>query len=313
MLTTAGAAGTGVTRQPTSAVSHRWSEEKPGSLSTFPDDYNKRSKEPNIQTPGSAPVSRRERRSTSGESGILIDQKNTSAAQSLQTDSSRPSGFGNSTNNALSFNETRCVGSVSRTPSRKPSRLDQPHDTARSISASESSPEDLVDQQKNVHYDRDSGISSRRSTADIQPSEPLSRRSSCRQSFQKQMRDQSVYLSADDACLSRWNQQRRYSSESSDASETGGGAPRTPRRPSQEETDEVGCGYGTTLLPSTRRRLSFRSNRTRHFYDVDGSDSYEACEQSGKHDMIIISLYHLKFRLSSYYFFIRRGPNLNFR
>jgi hypothetical protein len=36
------------------------------------------------------------------------------------------------------------------------------------------------------------------------------------------------------------------------------------------------------LLPSTRRRLSFRSNRTCHFYDFDGTDGRDTEEQSRK-------------------------------
>ena len=37
-----------------------------------------------------------------------------------------------------------------------------------------------------------------------------------------------------------------------------------------------------SLLPSTRRRLSFRSNRTCHFYDIDGTENYDADEQCSK-------------------------------
>ncbi len=317
MLTSTGAAGTGVTRQqPISAMAHRWSEEKPGSLSITPDDYNKRS---SAQTPGSAPVHRRERRSTSGESGISCsgqDQSRHSAAvqPSLQVESSRHS-YGKSIemsgiDNTHILNGRRSRdGSLTPTPGRTTNRLDQPHETGRSVSASESSPEDMSEQQKMQQYERDSGAGSsisRRSANDIHFGDSSSsRRSSSRRSFQKQMRDQSVYLSADDACLSRWSQQRRYSSESSDASDTSG-ASGTPRRPSQEESDEVGGGYGSSLLPSTRRRLSFRSNRTRHFYDADGSEGYDGDELSGK----LVSL-KLSWNLVSPKWFRKSSPAQN--
>lgn len=263
MLSSIGAAGTGVTRQqPLSAAAHRWSEEKAGSLSTSTDDYNKRSKELSA-TPGSAPVSRRERRSTSGESVTTADQKHLSGFQSkLHVQPSRKD-YGGSTENVNS----RGNGSGGRTPDRNPRRTNQSHKAVRSVSASESSPEDVADKQHSQQYERNS--------------ETLSRRSSCRRSFQKQTTDQSLYLSADDACLSPWSQQRRYSSESSDASDTSGTSA-TARLVSQEETEEVG-EYCTSLLPSTRRRQSFRSHRTCHFYDVDGSDVYyDAEDQSSK-------------------------------
>ncbi|XP_045028997.1 uncharacterized protein LOC116921958 isoform X2 [Daphnia magna] len=258
MLSSIGAAGTGVTRQqPLSAAAHRWSEEKAGSLSTSTDDYNKRSKELSA-TPGSAPVSRRERRSTSGESVTTADQKHLSGFQSkLHVQPSRKD-YGGSTENVNS----RGNGSGGRTPDRNPRRTNQSHKAVRSVSASESSPEDVADKQHSQQYERNS--------------ETLSRRSSCRRSFQKQTTDQSLYLSADDACLSPWSQQRRYSSESSDASDTSGTSA-TARLVSQEETEEVG-EYCTSLLPSTRRRQSFRSHRTCHFYDVDGSDVYYDAE-----------------------------------
>ena len=300
MLTaTTGAAGTGVTRQQPTTISataaHRWSEEKPSSISAS-DEYNKR---PNAQMPGSAPVHRRERRSTSGESGgICTDQRHSAGVipPSLQVlESSRHSNYGKSIDNIHILNGRRSrEGSLTPTPGRNTNRLDQPHhETGRSVSASESSPEEMSDQQQKMQqqYERDSGAGSsisRRSANDIHFGDSSSsRRSSCRRSFQKQMRDQSLYLSADDACLSRWSQQRRYSSESSDASDTSG-ASGTPRRPSQEENDEV--GYGSSLLPSTRRRLSFRSNRTRHFYDADGSECYDGDELSGKRTIFHSSL-----------------------
>ena len=298
--TSASGAGAGVNRQAarSSAAHHRWSEEKPVSLSITSDDYSRKSLEANPPTPGSAPVSRRERRSTSGESGVYSDRKHSTALvqPSLQVDLSKRS-LATSIDNIYNFNGTRGGGSADASghritsPGRKANRLDQPHEARRSISASESSPEDANDQQHR-HYDgRDSGCagsltassSSRRSTCDVvHYGESSSRRSSCRQSFQKQSRgDQSLYLSADDAaCLSPWSQQRRYSSESSDASESGATAPGTPRRPSQEDPDEFSSsGYGSSLVPSSRRRLSFRSNRTRHLYDADGADGFVSDEQ----------------------------------
>lgn len=282
MLSSVGAAGTGVTRQqPLSAATHRWSEEKAGSLSTSTDDYNKRSRELSTTiTPGSAPVSRRERRSTSGESVTTTDQKHLAGFQpKLHVQSSRHE-HGGSTENV----NARGNGKSGRTPDRNTRRLNQSHKAVRSVSASESSPEDINDKQQSAQYERSSGvdsISSRRSASDIHFSESSSRRSSCRRSFQKQTTDQSVYLSADDACLSPWSQQRRYSSESSDASDTSGTSG-TPRLALKEETEDIG-EYGTSLLPSTRRRQSFRSSRSSHFYEVDGSDGYyDAADQPSK-------------------------------
>lgn len=107
-----------------------------------------------------------------------------------------------------------------------------------------------------------------------------SRGPSTRRSFQHQhSKDQSLYLSADD---SRWQQQRRrYSSESSEASE---GSTLRRSHDDGEGTDE---SPSASVSPSTsRRRMSFRSSRKQHqqFYDVDGSDGYDADEQSGNND-----------------------------
>lgn len=280
MLTSSGTANTGITRQqPISPIPHRWSEEKPSSLSTSSEDYNKRSKDSEVQTPGSAPVSRRERRSTSGEGSACAKQKHFSALQpSLQVETSRHS----QEKNSLHIHNGRRNGSLCRTPGRNTNWLDQPHDMTRSVSASESSPEENCDQQRKMHYDRDNiagNSASWRNSTEVYSSDSTTRRSSSRRSFQKQIQDQSVYLSADDACLSRWSQQRRYSSESSDASDTSCTSG-TPRRPSQEDSEDINGGYGSSLLPSTRRRLSFRSNRTRHLYDPDGNDICDAEDAS---------------------------------
>jgi hypothetical protein len=168
-------------------------------------------------------------------------------------------------------------GNGQRIPERSPSHLSQVNDILRSTSASESSQEEMTETLK--QYQR--GITISRNIApDIHCSESSTRRSSSRRSFQNQTRDQSVFLSTDDASFSRMNQQRRYSSESSDASD-GGNTSGTQRRTSQEENEDSG-GYGSSLLPSTRRRLSFRSNRTCHFYDIDGTESYAADKQSSK-------------------------------
>lgn len=277
MLSIQGIEGTGVARQQSTTMAHRWSEEKNNSHSMSNDDYNKRSKVlgTNI-TPGSAPVSRRERRSTSGESGVSSDQKYlTNVPPMIQVESNKY-GHGKSMEQ---IHITNGRGNEQRISDRSPNRLNQPREIVRSISASESSPEEMTETKK--QYEREVGsINSRKSASDIYFTESSSRRSSCRRSFQNQTRDQTVYLSADDASLSRLNPQRRYSSESSDASDTSGTSG-TQRRTSQEETEEVGC-YRASLLPSTRRRLSFRSNRTCHFYDFDGTDGRDTEEQSRK-------------------------------
>lgn len=239
------------------------------------DDYNKRSRDPSPHaTPGSAPVSRRERRSYSGESGFSTDQNYLANVQPMLQAESYKYGQGMSSEQSHVINER---GNGQRIPERSPSHLSQVNDILRSTSASESSQEEMTETLK--QYQR--GITISRNIApDIHCSESSTRRSSSRRSFQNQTRDQSVFLSADDASFSRINQQRRYSSESSDASD-GGNTSGTQRRTSQEENEDSG-GYGSSLLPSTRRRLSFRSNRTCHFYDIDGTESYAADEQSSK-------------------------------
>lgn len=133
--------------------------------------------------------------------------------------------------------------------------------TSTSVSASESSPEEV-----------DHG-------ADHQRAHSTGR--SCRRSYQQQPRDQSIYLSADDACFSRWHQQRRYSSESSDASESSSVPIGQRSRHNSNVAPEDAAAASSSLLHSNRRRLSFRTSRSRHFFDGDGSDGYDADEQSG--------------------------------
>lgn len=287
MISNQGIAGTALARQkPSTLIAHRWSEEKTSSLSMSSDDYNKRSREPSNQiAPGSAPVSRRERRSTSGGSGTSTDQKYLVNVQHMLQTESFNHVQGKSIEQSHIINDK---GNRQRISDRSPTHLNQPQDVVRCTSASESSPEEMTESVK--QYERGIVIS-RKSASDIHFSESSSRRSSCRRSFQNPTRDQSVYLSADDASLSRLNQQRRYSSESSDASDASGTG--TQRRTSQEENEESGY-YGASLLPSTRRRLSFRSNRTCHFYDIDGTETYEADEQSGKTLKSVFLLYYLR-------------------
>ena len=277
MLSNQGMGGTGITRKQPTTIAHRWSEEKTSSHSMSNDDYNKRSTLLGTQiTPGSAPVSRRERRSTSGETGISSDQKHLGNVPPIIQVESNKYGHGKSMEQLHATNGRE---NEQRIHDRSPNLLNQPHEIVRSISASESSPEEIT--ETNKQYEREAGsIISRRSASDIYFTDSSTHRSSCRRSFQNQTRDQSVYLSADDASLCRLNPQRRYSSESSDASD-GSGTSGTQRRTSQEETEDVGC-YRASLLPSTRRRLSFRSNRTCHFYDIDGVENHDAEGQSGK-------------------------------
>ena len=269
-------------------IAHRWSEEKPSSLSMATEDYNKRTREDPLSgnlPPGSVPVARRERRSAADE--YLIVRGDLTHLMTVEQQQTRHSNHGRSVEDFRGLN-----GSV-RQASRSASRLDQPPPLASanprvlsstSISASESSPDEVIDQHQ-YHQQRPSQPRGpRRSVAgdgsfsgSVSPSHY---NSASRRSFQHQPRDQSLYLSADDACLSRW-QPRRYSSESSDASDISASNSSLQRR-SQDDVEEAAVGgSSTSLLPSTRRRMSFRSSRTRHFYDADGSDGYDADEQSG--------------------------------
>ena len=101
-------------------------------------------------------------------------------------------------------------------------------------------------------------------------------------------RDTCLYLSADDACLAS-RRDRRYSSESSDTSEAS--SPMAHRRiDCRPDVETFSTSSTACLLPSTRRRLSFRAKWSRPFYDVDTSDGYDADEQSGCHFIFFICL-----------------------
>ena len=275
-------------------IAHRWSEEKPSSLSMATDECNKRtgreldSLSGNNLPLGSVPVSRRERRSAADEYLIVRGDLNHLMTVEQQQTRQHNSNYGRS------FDDFRGLNGSVRQASRSASRLDQPPPTASkprvlsstsiSASASESSPDEVTDQHQHQQRPQQPRGPRRSVAGDGSLSgsvSPASHYSANRRSFQHQPRDQSLYLSADDACLSRWQRSdRRYSSESSDASDISASNSSLQRR-YQDDVEDAVAGSSTSLLPSTRRRMSFRSSRSRHFYDAEGSDSYEADEQSG--------------------------------
>ena len=237
-----------------SRSSHGWSVDK--QLSINLEQEKKTTDQHCTPTPRGSPSStpRRERRFTSSDNDN--DLKNTPVVQP-------PPELRLQHYHGHSVEDVRRASNSSRT------QLDQPIIktsvlTSTSVSASESSPEE-GDHGAIRQRDHSTGRS-------------------CRRSYRQQPRDQSIYLSADDACFSRWHQQRRYSSESSDASESSS-VPivHRSRHNSNAALEDAAAGSGSSpLLHSNRRRLFFRSSRSRHFFDGDGSDGYDADEQSGR-------------------------------